>query len=136
MREPYAARRKIDPSRGARLGDGSPNDNDRVEIGPTQLHLAEWQAAGLALPDLAAMRDFRWRRLTQAIIARDYGGILMFDPLNIRYATDTTNMQLWNSHNPFLYTPSRRRKCLSDIAFRLSADFLPHGGCISNRYRD
>jgi Xaa-Pro dipeptidase len=25
----------------------------------------------------------------------------MFDPLNIRYATDTTNMQLWNSHNPF-----------------------------------
>lgn len=101
MREPYAARRKIDPSRGARLGDGSPNDNDRVEIGPTQLAFAEWQAAGLALPDLAAMREFRWRRLTQAIIARDYGGILLFDPLNIRYATDTTNMQLWNSHNPF-----------------------------------
>ncbi len=25
----------------------------------------------------------------------------MFDPLNIRYATDTTNMQLWNTHNPF-----------------------------------
>ena len=25
----------------------------------------------------------------------------MFDPMNIRYATDTTNMQLWNSHNPF-----------------------------------
>jgi Xaa-Pro aminopeptidase len=25
----------------------------------------------------------------------------MFDPLNIRYATDSTNMQLWNTHNPF-----------------------------------
>lgn len=101
MTRPAGIRRKIDPSRGARLGDGSPNDNDRVEIGPTQLAFAEWRVAGLALPDLGAMREFRWRRLTQAITARDYGGILMFDPLNIRYATDTTNMQLWNSHNPF-----------------------------------
>jgi Xaa-Pro aminopeptidase len=25
----------------------------------------------------------------------------MFDPLNIRYATDSSNMQLWNAHNPF-----------------------------------
>ena len=32
---------------------------------------------------------------------RGYGGLLMFDPLNIRYATDSTNMQLWNTHNPF-----------------------------------
>ena len=28
-------------------------------------------------------------------------GLLIFDPLNIRYATDSTNMQLWNTHNPF-----------------------------------
>lgn len=97
----YADRRKIDPSRGATLGDGSPNDNDRVEIGPTRLAFAEWAAAGLALPDLERMRTFRWRRLTEALVARDYGGLLLFDPLNIRYATDTTNMQLWNSHNPF-----------------------------------
>ena len=94
-------RRKIDPNRGATLGDGSPNDNDRVEIGPTQLAFAEWAALGLTLPDLGRMRDHRWRRLTQALVARDLGGLLMFDPLNIRYATDTTNMQLWNSHNPF-----------------------------------
>ncbi|MEH7829186.1 dimethylsulfonioproprionate lyase DddP [Gemmobacter denitrificans] len=94
-------RRKIDPARGERLGDGSPNDNDRVEIGPTQLAFAEWQAAGLVPPDLDAMRRWRWQRLTQALVERDIGGLLMFDPLNIRYATDTTNMQLWNSHNPF-----------------------------------
>ncbi len=100
--DPYAqTRRKIDPARGDRLGDGSPNDNDRVEIGPTQLAFREWQAAGLDLPDLARMREYRWRRLTEALVARDVGGLLMFDPLNIRYATDTTNMQLWNSHNPF-----------------------------------
>ncbi len=101
MSDHYADRRKIDPNRGATLGDGSPNDNDRIEIGPTQLAFAEWQAAGLILPNLANMRDYRWKRLTQALVDRDMGGILMFDPMNIRYATDTTNMQLWNSHNPF-----------------------------------
>ena len=97
----YRQRRKIDPSRGANLGDGTPNDNDRMEIGPTGLAFAEWQAAGLRLPDLARMREYRWRRLTRHVTDRGYGGILLFDPLNIRYATDSTNMQLWNAHNPF-----------------------------------
>jgi len=93
--------RKIDPTRGATLPDGSPNDNDRVEIGPTQLAFREWEAAGLTLPNLAAMRAYRHRRLVEAVNARGYGGILMFDPMNIRYATDSTNMQLWNTHNAF-----------------------------------
>jgi Xaa-Pro aminopeptidase len=97
----YRDIRKIDPSRGTTLGDGSPNDRDRIEIGPTQLAFGEWAAAGLELPNLAAMREHRWRRLTQHVVDRDLGGLLMFDPLNIRYATDTTNMQLWNTHNPF-----------------------------------
>ena len=101
MTDHYRDRRKIDPTRGDRLPDGTPNDNDRVEIGPTQLAFREWEAAGLVAPDLAAMRAFRWRRLTDAVVARGWGGLLMFDPLNIRYATDTTNMQLWNAHNPF-----------------------------------
>ncbi len=101
MNQPHASRRKIDPTRGATLADGSPNDNDRVEIGPTQLAFQEWAAAGLTLPNLARMREFRWRRLTKATADKNIGGLLMFDPLNIRYATDTTNMQLWNSHNPF-----------------------------------
>ncbi|MFB1023941.1 MAG: M24 family metallopeptidase, partial [Octadecabacter sp.] len=97
----YRDTRKIDPSRGSVLGDGTPNDNDRVEIGPTQLAFGEWDAAGLILPNLQNMREYRWQRLTQHIVDRGYGGLLMFDPLNIRYATDSTNMQLWNTHNPF-----------------------------------
>ena len=101
MNVSYSDRRKIDPTRGATLADGSANDADRVEIGPTPLAVAEWYAAGLTPPDLPAMRRFRWERLTAALVARDLGGLLLFDPLNIRYATDTTNMQLWNSHNPF-----------------------------------
>ncbi|WP_137701969.1 dimethylsulfonioproprionate lyase DddP [Marimonas lutisalis] len=101
MLQHYRDIRKIDPTRGDRLGDNTPNDMDRIEIGPTQLAYSEWAAAGLELPNLQAMRDFRWKRLTQAIVDRGYGGLLMFDPLNIRYATDSTNMQLWNTHNPF-----------------------------------
>ena len=101
MNQHYSDRRKIDPSQGEITGDNTPNDADRIEIGPTRLALAEWAQAGLALPDLQAMRRYRWQRLTNAVAARDYGGLLMFDPLNIRYATDSTNMQLWNTHNPF-----------------------------------
>ncbi len=97
----YSDRRKIDPTKGARLPDGSPNDNNRVEIGPTQLAFREWEAAGLTLPNLERMREYRWKRLTQHIVDRGWGGLLLFDPLNIRYATDATNMQLWNTHNPF-----------------------------------
>ncbi len=46
MPTPYSTRRKIDPTRGAKLPDGTPNDNDRVEIGPLQLAFSEWRAAG------------------------------------------------------------------------------------------
>ena len=101
VEQPYREQRKIDPTLGEKLGDGSPNDDNRIEIGPTQLAYSEWAAVGLTLPDLGAMRKYRWQRLTQHIVNRDYGGLLVFDPLNIRYATDSTNMQLWNTHNPF-----------------------------------
>lgn len=101
MNTHYSQTRKIEPNKGTTLGDGTPNDNNRVEIGPTQLAFNEWDAAGLILPNLQAMREYRWKRLTQHIVDRDLAGLLMFDPLNIRYATDSTNMQLWNAHNPF-----------------------------------
>ena len=33
--------------------DNTPDDNDRVEIGPTPLAFEEWQKAGLEVPDLS-----------------------------------------------------------------------------------
>ena len=93
--------RKIDPSQGMVLDDKTPNNKNRVEIGPTKLAYDEWRQSGLALPNLPRMREYRWKRLTDHIVQRGYGGLLLFDPLNIRYATDSTNMQLWNTHNPF-----------------------------------
>ena len=93
--------RKIDPTRGAVTGDNTPNDMNRVEIGPTQLAFSEWAAAGLDLPNLQEMRRYRHKRLVAGVTQRDYGALIVFDPLNIRYASDSTNMQLWNTHNPF-----------------------------------
>ncbi len=98
-----SSKRKIDPStRPSRAlkPDGTPDDNDRVETGPTALAFDEWKALGLDIPHLDTMREFRLQRLCGELRRRDYGGILLFDPLNIRYATDSTNMQLWTSHNP------------------------------------
>ena len=93
--------RKIDPTRRAHLKpDNTPNDNDRVEIGPTALAFDEWAAAGLTAPDMPALREYRLSRLQEKIREHDCAGLLLFDPLNIRYATDTTNMQLWTTHNP------------------------------------
>ncbi|WP_060980452.1 dimethylsulfonioproprionate lyase DddP [Vibrio splendidus] len=94
--------RKIDPSRRRATQlkpDGSVNDNDRVEIGPTALAFQEWADLGLTPPNLHQMREYRLKRIVDQLQARDLAGVLLFDPLNIRYATDSTNMQLWIAHN-------------------------------------
>ena len=50
--------------------------------------------------DLKALRAYRQARLRRELEARDVAGIVLFDPINIRYATDTSNMQVWTLHNP------------------------------------
>lgn len=97
-----SSNRKIDPSRRRASQfkpDGSLNDNDRVEIGPTALAFQEWEALGLTAPNLPRMREYRLQRIVDELQKRDLAGVLLFDPLNIRYATDTTNMQVWIMHN-------------------------------------
>ena len=61
---------------------------------------AEWSAAGIAAPDMPAMRKYRLERIRTELKRRGYAGALLYDPVNIRYATDSTNMQLWVAHNP------------------------------------
>ena len=53
--------------------------------------------------DLEAMRRYRLDRVRAQLKARDIAGIVLYDPLNIRYATDTSNMQVWTMHNPARY---------------------------------
>jgi Xaa-Pro aminopeptidase len=52
---------------------------------------------------LVAARGYRKRRMIEQVIARDCGAILLYDPVNIRYALDVSNMQLWMTHNPSHY---------------------------------
>lgn len=72
-------------------------------LGPGEPALGEWAAAGLSLPDMDAVRDYRFRRVLSKLHEFDYGGIVLFDPLNVRYATSSTNMQLWITHNKSRY---------------------------------
>ncbi|MGH6915003.1 MAG: M24 family metallopeptidase, partial [Geminicoccales bacterium] len=73
------------------------------DLGPGALALEEWQAQGLELPDVDAMRAWRLARVRKELMARDYGAALLTDPINVRYATDSTNMQLWCLHNAVRY---------------------------------
>lgn len=48
--------------------------------------------------DLDAVRRYRLERLRDEMRRHDYAGLLLFDQINTRYATDATNMQIWCSH--------------------------------------
>jgi Xaa-Pro aminopeptidase len=69
-------------------------------LGYGELAESEWRAAGIPDPNLAAMRKYRLERIRAELKRRDYAGVLLYDPVNIRHATDSTNMQLWVAHNP------------------------------------
>ncbi|MGI9644637.1 MAG: M24 family metallopeptidase [Ilumatobacteraceae bacterium] len=94
-----------------RIKGGRPAPPWMVEHGELNMHalgppaevLAEWKAAGLTLPDLPAMRRYRIDRVREQLRAHDCDAALLQDPLNIRYATDTTNMSLWTMHNHVRY---------------------------------
>lgn len=72
-------------------------------LGPTPEVLAEWNAAGLTLPDLPNMRRYRLARVRQQLEAANCDAALLYDPINVRYSTDTTNMSLWTMHNAVRY---------------------------------
>ncbi len=74
-----------------------------MNLGPGPELEAEWLAAGLELPDLEARRNYRFGRIQRQLELMGYDGAILWDPMNIRYATDSTNMQVWVSHNPSRY---------------------------------
>ena len=100
MNKYFRDNRKINPTEISLKLEAENNEN-KIEIGPTKIAISEWDKLCLELPDLGKMREYRKNRLVQHINEREYAGLLLFDPLNIRYATDSTNMQIWNMHNPF-----------------------------------
>jgi len=90
--------RKIDPQFQVDI-DARIETFDTPEIGPSLKAMTELTQMGLGLPDLPLMRKYRLDRITKELKKRSLGGILLFDPINIRYATDSMNMQVWTMHN-------------------------------------
>lgn len=56
-----------------------------------------------AQPDMRRLRAYRLARFRAELAARDLAGAVLFDPINIRYATGTRNMAVWTLHNPARY---------------------------------
>lgn len=57
----------------------------------------------IPLETLKRARGYRKQRLVDQVIRHDCAAILLYDPVNIRYALDVTNMQLWMTHNASHY---------------------------------
>jgi len=52
---------------------------------------------------LVKARGYRRQRLLDELRKHDCAAILLYDPVNIRYAFDVSNMQLWMTHNASHY---------------------------------
>ncbi len=54
-------------------------------------------------PDMRRLRAYRLDRVRQQLKKADVAGCLLFDPINIRYATGNRNMAVWTLHNAARY---------------------------------
>ncbi|MDR5734175.1 Xaa-Pro peptidase family protein [Caballeronia sp. LZ025] len=52
---------------------------------------------------LREVRAYRLARVQEQLRKHECPAILLYDPVNIRYATDTSNMQVWAGRNPARY---------------------------------
>ncbi|MEQ8369958.1 MAG: Xaa-Pro peptidase family protein, partial [Alphaproteobacteria bacterium] len=53
--------------------------------------------------DMVALRAFRLKRLQAELRRLDLGGAVLYDPINVRYATGSRQMAVWSLHNACRY---------------------------------
>ena len=88
------------PSQGARpLGGGGAERR----IGGATIELFGTDFDPGAPADTIALRSYRRNRLRTALASHDLAAIVLFNPINIRYACDARNMQVYGLHNPCRY---------------------------------
>ena len=58
--------------------------------------------------NLDTVRRYRLARVRQVLASRDLAGIVLYDQVNTRYVTDSTNMQIWSTRNEvrYVYVPA------------------------------
>jgi Xaa-Pro aminopeptidase len=103
----------------------------------------------------SGIQQHRVARIRQRLQLADCAAIVLFDPVNIRYATGSRNMQVWTMHNVCRYTvvfadaetvmfelgssAHLARDYGDDIRPSLSTDFLavgPRGAEMSRRWTE
>jgi Xaa-Pro aminopeptidase len=75
----------------------------------------------------------RLARLRQALAATDHAGAVFFDPTNIRYATGTSNMQVYGLHSAcrYVFVPTDGPVILFEFA---GCELLPRVARPTARY--
>lgn len=82
----------------------------RVFSDPRKPAYLNFDAASKPLKDpirhetVKKVRAYRHARIKEKLAEHDCAALLAYDPLNIRYATDCSDMQVWTMHNPSRYT--------------------------------
>lgn len=68
--------------------------------------------------DMHRLRAYRLGRLQAELKQRGYDGCVLFDPINIRYATGSRNMAVWTLHNPgrYAFVPASGKATLFDFS--------------------
>ena len=64
-----------------------------------QMHFPAALLADRSPIDEPAIRRYRLERVRQLMDQEDVAAVLLFDPVNIRYANGSRNMQVWTMHN-------------------------------------
>ncbi len=96
------------------------------EGGPVAFEEARKRLAALPVVDVERMRMDRLQRLQNELQACDIGAMLLYDPINVRYATDCRSMQIWTMHNSARYclVPADEKAIMFDF---LNSEHLSDG---------
>ena len=57
----------------------------------------------LTYDELVTLRGYRSSRVRHALVESGLDCAVLFDPINVRYASGTRNMQVWSMHNACRY---------------------------------
>jgi Xaa-Pro dipeptidase len=87
-----------------------------------RLHAAR-KSVGLGMtdhtagPDMVRLRAYRMARFQAELQRRDYAGAILYDPINVRYATGSRNMAVWMLHNParYAFVPAEGKAVIFDF---------------------
>ncbi len=81
------------------------------------------------------MRMYRLNRVREELIKNDIGACILFDPINIRYATDTRNMSMYTMHiiSRYVFIPAEGPVILFEYP---KCEHLSEGICTIDEIRN